>query len=110
LTLRPGSLLFNRDHVTDDLEISRGDLAAAIHKVERQFLPFGQTFEARTLHLTDVDEHVLPAFVALDETEALLGVEEFDFALAGADHLRRHSAATGGRAARAGETGSRRVA
>jgi hypothetical protein len=56
--------------------------------------PFGEAFESRTLDLADVDEYVLTALVALDEAEALLRVEEFDLALAGADNLGRHSAAT----------------
>src|SRR5690606_24641388 len=48
--------------------------------------------------LADVDEHVLPALVPLDEPEALLGIEEFDFALGGTDHLRGHAAAPRGTA------------
>jgi hypothetical protein len=41
-----------------------------------------------------VDEHVIAAIIANDEAEALLRVEEFDDALAFADDLRRHPAAT----------------
>jgi hypothetical protein len=57
-----------------------------------------------------VDEHVFAAFITLDEAEALLGIEEFDLALTGADHLSRHSAATGGTAAPGAETAARPTA
>src|SRR5690606_39426155 len=57
-------------------------------------LALGQAFKAGAFDLADVNEHVLTAFIALDEAESLLGVEELDLALAGADNLRRHSAAT----------------
>ncbi|GAO54922.1 hypothetical protein NMD1_02024 [Novosphingobium sp. MD-1] len=40
-------------------------------------------------------ENVFAAFVALDEAKALLGIEELHLALAGADDLRGHAAATG---------------
>src|SRR5690606_23292386 len=42
--------------------------------------------------------------------ETLLGIEEFDLALAGADHLRRHPAATGRAAAPGAETAARAAA
>src|SRR5690606_35382707 len=95
LALRTRALLLDRNHVADDLEIRRGDLAAPVDQVEGEFLPFGQAFEARPLDLADVDEHVLAAFVALDEAEALLRIEELDLALSGADDLRRHAASPG---------------
>jgi hypothetical protein len=57
-----------------------------------------------------VDEHVFAAFITLDEAEALLGIEEFDLALTGADYLGRHPAATGGAAARGAETAARPTA
>jgi hypothetical protein len=41
-----------------------------------------------------MDEHVLTAAFLLDEAKALLGVEEFHCALAGADDLRGHAAET----------------
>ncbi|MDR2858228.1 MAG: hypothetical protein LBV50_10340 [Novosphingobium sp.] len=47
-------------------------------------------------------EHILAAFIALDETEALVGVEEFDDTLALADDLGGHAATTTA-AARAAE-------
>jgi hypothetical protein len=40
-----------------------------------------------------MNEHVLAAIVADDESEAFLGIEELHDALAFADHLGRHSAA-----------------
>jgi hypothetical protein len=41
-----------------------------------------------------VNEHILAAIVTDDEAEALLRIEEFDDALAFADDLRRHAAAS----------------
>src|SRR5690606_32020523 len=101
LALRARSLLLNRDHVANDLQIGCGNLPTAIHEVELQFLPFSKTFETRALYLADVNEHVLTTFVALDEAEALLRVEEFYLALAGTDNLGGHSAAATTAAARA---------
>jgi hypothetical protein len=46
-----------------------------------------------------MNEHVLPAIVTDDETEALLRIEEFDDALAFANDLRRHSSAAAAEAA-----------
>jgi hypothetical protein len=51
-----------------------------------------------------VDEYVLAAFVALDEAETLLDVEELDLALAGANDLRGHAAAARSTAVAAAET------
>ena len=48
-----------------------------------------------------MDEHVLAAVIADDEAETLLGIEEFDDALAFANDLRGHSAATAAAAAKA---------
>src|SRR5690606_14908033 len=94
LALRAGGLLLYGDHVTDDLQIGRGNLATAIDQVEGKLLPFGQAFEAGALDLADVDEHVLTALIALDEAEALLGIEEFYHAGAGADDVGGHAAAS----------------
>src|SRR5690606_13582578 len=93
LALRAGRALLHRDNVAHDLEVGRGNLAAPVDQIEGQFLPFGETFEARALNLADMDEDVLAATFLLDEAEALAGVEEFHDALAGADDLGRHSAA-----------------
>ncbi|HWT30311.1 MAG TPA: hypothetical protein VN240_04710, partial [Propylenella sp.] len=103
LTLRAGGFLFDLDHIADDLEIRRRYLPAAVDEIERQLLPLGQALEPGPLNLADVDEHVLASFIALDEAEAFLRVEEFDLALAGPDHLRRHPAAAR-RTAAAGAT------
>src|SRR5690606_19225950 len=99
LALGPGGLLLHRNHVADHLEIRRGDFSPPVDQVEGELLPFGQAFEARPFDLADVDEHVLAAFVALDEAEALLRVEELHLAGAGADDLGGHAAAAARRAA-----------
>src|SRR5690606_19441206 len=93
LALRAGGLLLHRDHVADDLQVGRGNLATAIDQVEGKLLPFGPAVEAGALDLADVDEHVLTALIALDEAEAFLGIEEFYLAGAGTDDLRGHAAA-----------------
>jgi len=93
LTLRRLALLFDRDHVANHLQICRGNLSAAIDQVESKFLTFGQTFKASTFDLADVNEDVFPATFLLDEAEALSSIEELHDAFAGADYLRRHSAA-----------------
>jgi len=46
-----------------------------------------------------VNEHVFSAFIALDEAETLVRIEEFDCAFAFANDLRRHSAALSATAA-----------
>ena len=94
LALRRGGLCRGRDHIADNLQIGRGNLAAAINQVEFQRLTFGQTFKAGTLDRADVDEHVFAAIFALNEAEALLGIEEFDDALTLANDLSRHAAST----------------
>jgi hypothetical protein len=95
LTLRRGGLGRDRDHVTHDLQIGCGDLAAAIDEVELELLAFGKTFKACALDSADVDEHILTTVFALDEAKALLAVEELHHTLAGADDLSRHAAAAG---------------
>jgi hypothetical protein len=89
------TLWLDGDDVTDDLEIGSGNLAAPVDQVELQLLAFGQAFEAGALHLADMDKDVLAAFIALDEAEALVSIEELHLALAGADNLGGHSAAAG---------------
>ncbi len=93
LALRRSRLGSDSNHVTNDLQIGRRDLAAAINEVEFQLLAFRKPFKARTLNRADVDEHVLTTVFALDESETLLGIEELHDALAGADNLCRHAAA-----------------
>jgi hypothetical protein len=51
-----------------------------------------------------VNEHILAAIIADDEAEAFLRIEEFDDALAFANDLRGHSAATATAAAEATAT------
>src|SRR5690606_25955805 len=94
LALRPGRTLLHRDDISDDLQVGGGNLSSAIDQVELQLLSFGEAFEPRAFDLADVDEHVLAALVALNEAEALLRVEELYLALAGADDLGGHPAAT----------------
>src|SRR3569623_2162463 len=84
--------LLDRNHIADDLQVRRGNLPAAIDQVEGEFLTLGQAFQPRPLHLADVDEHVLAAFVALNEAKAFLRIEELDLALAGAARLCGHPA------------------
>lgn len=103
LALGSGRLCSNCDHVTHDLKISCRNLPAAIHEIEFELLPFGQTLKAGTLDRADVNEHVFATVFTLDEAEALLSIEELDDALAGSDNLGRHSAATASAAAWAAE-------
>ena len=85
--------LLDRNHVADNLQVGGRNLAAAIDQIELQLLAFGKALEPGAFHLADMDEHVLAAFVALDEAKALVGIEELHLPLAGADDLRGHSAA-----------------
>ena len=97
-----GLALGHGDDIADDNEVARRNLAAAINQREFQTLTFGQTLKARALDRADVHEHILAAIFALNEAEALLGVEEFDDALALANDLSRHAAsAAAARATRA---------
>ena len=93
LTLRRRFALFDGDDIAHDLQVGSRNLAAAIDQLEFQLLTFGQAFKAGTLDRTDVDEHIIAAFIALDETEALGCVEKLDDALALTDDLGRHPAA-----------------
>ena len=77
-----------------DLEVGRRDLAATVHQGEAELLTFGKTGQASLLNGADVHEHVFRAVITDDEAEALLTVEEFDYAGAFANDLRGHAAAT----------------
>jgi hypothetical protein len=57
-----------------------------------------------------VNEHILAAIIADDEAEAFLRIEEFDDALAFANDLRGHSAATATAAAEATATATAKTA
>jgi len=92
LTLRRRLTLGNRDHVANDLQVTGGNLASAVDELKFELLPFGKTFESGTLDRADVDEHVIAAFIALDEAETLRCIEELDRSLALADDLGRHAA------------------
>src|SRR5436190_1606676 len=54
-------------------------LAAVLRNVKADPLAFVQSRKPRTLDVTDMDKHVLPA-VGLNEAEAFLFVEPFHFA------------------------------
>src|SRR5262245_47489772 len=58
------------------LQIAGRLLAALGHDVERHLLTFGERAHAGALHRADMHEHILAAVGRLDETKALLGVEE----------------------------------
>src|SRR5690606_27307197 len=95
---RHGQLLAN------DLQIRRRNLAAPVDQVEGEFLPFGQPVQPGTFHLADMDKHVFPAIIPLDEAEALAGIEEFYLALASADDLHGHAAPRAAASATAAKT------
>lgn len=90
-----------RNDIAHDLEILCRNLAAAINQVEFERLAFCQAGKTRTLDCTDMDERVFTAVILLDETEALLRIEELYRSLARADHLGRHTAETAATSARA---------
>ena len=79
--------------LTFDLQISGGNLAAAIDQGETKLLTFGQAGQACLLNGADVDEHVFRAIVTDDEAKALLAVEELYDASAFANNLGWHAAA-----------------
>jgi hypothetical protein len=74
-----------------DSMVRRRNPSAAIDQGEFQRLPVGEIGQARLLDGRDVDEHVLPAVIADDEAESLLGIEELHHALPFADDLGRHA-------------------
>jgi hypothetical protein len=84
----------DRHRLAFDSKVGRRNPAAAIYEGELERLAVGKIGETRLLDRRDVDEHILTAIIAHDKAEALLRVEEFDDALAFADDLRGHSAAT----------------
>jgi hypothetical protein len=86
--------LGNGNDIAENNKVARRDLSAPINQLELELLPFGQTFETSAFDRTDVHEHIFAAIITLDKAEALLCVEKFDDALALANHLGRHSAAS----------------
>jgi hypothetical protein len=85
--------IFDGHRLAIDLQVRRRNAATAIDEREFQRLSFGKAGETGLFDCGDVNENVLTAIIANDEAEALLAVEEFDDALAFADHLGRHAAA-----------------
>src|SRR5207302_226319 len=60
----------------DVLQIRGGKLAALAHHIEAELLPLIEAAHPGALDCGDVDEHVLPAIVRLDESKALLRIEK----------------------------------
>src|SRR5690606_30199561 len=88
------SEFLDRHRLALDLQIDGRHLAVALDEREAERLARSEALEARLFDRADVDEHIFAAIVAGDEAEALRCVEEFDRAIALADDLRRHAAAT----------------
>lgn len=103
-TFRARRAFGNGKRLTIDDKIGGRHLAATINKREFERLPFGQTGQARLFHGADMDEDIIGTIIDLNEAEALLIIEEFDNALAFANHLGRHCRTTRGTATRAAET------
>ncbi len=83
-----------RNDIADNLQVLRGNLAAAINQIEFQRLPFSKAGKAGTFDRTDVHERVFAALILLNEAEALLRIEEFYSAFASPDNLRWHAVET----------------
>ncbi|CDO36830.1 conserved hypothetical protein [Novosphingobium sp. KN65.2] len=101
LTLRCNLALLHGDDIADDHEVAGRNLAAAIDELEFQLLPFGQAFQTRTFDRADVHEHIVAAFIALNEAETLCRIEKLYDAAALSNDLSRHAAATRSAAAAA---------
>jgi hypothetical protein len=91
LALRSALGAFDGYRLAFDPKVRRRNPSAAIDQGEFQRLPVGEIGQARLLDGRDVDEHVLPAVIADDEAESLLGIEELHHALPFADDLGRHA-------------------
>ena len=102
LTLRRNFTLLDGNDVTDDHEVAGRNLTAAIDELEFQLLSLGQAFKTRAFDRADVYEHIVAAFIPLDEAEALCRVEKFYDAAALSNDLGRH--ATAARSATAATT------
>lgn len=94
LALRRRLALLNGNHVPNSLEIAGGNLAATVDKSEFELLAFGQSFQAGSFHRADMDEDIVSALVALDESEALARIEKLYGTATFADDLCRHPAAS----------------
>src|SRR5262249_49747528 len=62
------------------LEIRRMSLAAVLRNVKTDPLAFVQCRKSRPLDITNMEEHVRPAAVGLNEAEALTRIKPFHFA------------------------------
>ncbi len=98
-TLRTRSALWNRKWIAVNHKIGCRYFAATINKREFERLPFGQASQAGLLDSADVHEYVIGTIVDLNEAETLLIIEEFDNALAFANHLGGHRRSPGSAAA-----------
>lgn len=87
------SAVFHGQRFAFDFKVSGRNLAPAIHQREGQRLTFGEAGKARLFDRADVHEHIFAAFIALDEAEAFLTIEEFYDAIAFADDLGWHAGA-----------------
>jgi hypothetical protein len=94
LALRRRCLGRGGNYIANNLQIGRGNFSAAIDQVEFQLLPFGQALKTGAFDRADVYKHIFATVFALNEAKTLLGVEELHDALAGADYLGGHAAAT----------------
>src|SRR5262245_39482761 len=65
---------------SDHLEMAGARLAALGDQIIADLLRFVERRQTSALDGADMDEHVLRAIIRLDEAEALLGIEPFDFA------------------------------
>src|SRR3990167_8018125 len=94
LTLRRFTTISHFYYLSDNLQILRRHLAAAIYQIKLQLLSFSQTGKSGTFDRADMHKNIFTTGFLLDKAESLLGVEEFHDTLAGANDLRGHSAET----------------
>src|SRR6185437_2074814 len=64
-----------------DLEVLRGSLSTVLDEFELNGLAFVQRAKARALDCGDVNEHILPAFLRLNEAIAFRRIEPLNGAL-----------------------------
>jgi hypothetical protein len=84
-----------------DSQVGRRNTSAAIDERELERLTIREIGQSGLLNGRNVNENVFAAIIAYDEAEALLGVEEFDDALAFANDLGGHPAAAAAKSAAA---------
>jgi hypothetical protein len=112
LALRSSFALLHGNDIAKRNQITRRNLATPVNQGEFQLLTFAQTFETSPFNCADVDENVFTAIILLDEAKTLVRVEELHRALALANDLSRHAAATraAAKAATAATAGATRAA